>query len=118
MQLEYRVLVGWNHGEPKIMMSSPFGYVTRASVMLAPDKKEDEVPAIVDALKSFRIVPAFDKIENVGHVTVCEKLVNSAIDAVQAVAWEDRVELEMTYLDFVVSIKAERSHASLPNTKK
>ena len=118
MHLEYHVLVGWNSGEPRIQLATAFGYVSRLSTVLTPDKKGEEIPAVTEMLKAMRVVPAYNLAGNQEHANVCEKLLNAAVEVVETMAWEDKSNVEMSYDNFVISIKAEKSYAQVDLTEK
>lgn len=113
MHLEYRVIIGWNSGEPKVQLASAFGYVSRLSTVLTPDKKDEELQAVVGILNGVRVVPAYNLAGNQEHANACEKLLKAAVDVAGTMEWVDRANLEMSYDSFVISIKAEKSYAQV-----
>lgn len=113
MHLEYQAIVGWNSGEPKVQLASPFGYVTRISTRLTPDKKEDEVPVLVDFLKSLRVVPAYNLAGNQEHANACDKLLSAVVEVVETMEWVDGSNVELSYDSFVISVKAMKSYAQV-----
>lgn len=117
MHLEYRVLVGWNSGEPRIQLATAFGYVSRISTILTPDKKEEEVPAVMGLLKAVRVVPAYNLAGNQEHANVCEKLINATADVVETMEWVERSVLEMSYDNFVIKVEAFKSYAQVDESK-
>lgn len=117
MHLEYRVFVGWNIGEPKVQLATPFGYVSALSTVLAPDKKEEEIKAVVDLLSGLRVVPAYNLAGNQEHANACEQILNAAAQVADTMAWEENTSLEMNYDRFTISVKAEKSYAQVDDTK-
>ena len=118
MHLEYQVIIGWNGGEPKVQLASAFGYVSRLSARLTPDKKEEEVPAVIEMLKAVRVVPAYNLAGNQEHANACEKLLKAAVEVAETTVWASRSNFELSYDSFVISVKAEESYAQVDEAQK